>query len=87
MFSCRITYLIKILTPAFISTEDPSSKYFTIRVNGSTNLFCIGSSTHGVYMHLILCRYISKKFMGSRSCRNELATHDDDKVKTIRTEV
>lgn len=51
------------LTPAFIPTQDTTTKYSPVRINGSTDLFRIGTSTHGIYMHLIFCGQFTEEVM------------------------
>jgi len=41
------------LTPAFIPTQDTTTEYSSIRIDGSTDLFRIGASSHGIYVHLV----------------------------------
>ena len=49
------------LTPAFIPTQDTPTEYLPIGINGSTDLFRIGASTHGVYMHLVFRRQFTEE--------------------------
>jgi hypothetical protein len=55
------------LTPAFIPTKYPAFEHISVWINSSADFLCIGTGTHSIDMHIILCRRVRQEFFPTRS--------------------
>lgn len=76
------------LTSTFIPTQDATTEYLLIRINGSADLFRVRASTHGIYMHLVFRGQFADKVLQAWTIQvNGLAPENTRMTNRRRTEV